>query len=528
MLKYNYCNGGWIMLSRLIFLLFFFFLFPNLALCFIFSPPVVELDIPTGGTREFTLTLINDSSETTLFHLYTTDIVKTKEGRLEFPPPGTVKYSCAKNIELDTSYLLMSPMSQREIKCKITIPSHASGGQYAMIMAEITTKETPQEGIVVTPRWRIGSIIKVGVMGRTMEKIAITNISYKPPTEKEEDRGFIVTLKNEGNIHLRNGKGFLNVMDNNKRVIQRIPFEVKEMIFPESEFDVKLSLDKYLPPGEYITFATINFDRASAVGKETKFSIKEKEAVDKEASSISAPAIVFKIEPTFVKLESPAGGYRTLPLRLKNEEMMKLKIKIIPTDISFDKYGKVSYTEIGKTAYSLANCLKVTPMELVLNPRSENTIQLAISTPKDREGGLYGNLLIEIESIGQEYTISDKRNVPIEVIISKTVKEEGKINNVEINPTKEGINILVEFANEGNVALRPEAVVKVKAIRTLNTIAELPFKTQTVMPKNILNLHTTCPYSEPLLAKGKYEASVEISYGKENKRLFFKKEFEIK
>ncbi|MDI6791771.1 MAG: hypothetical protein QME81_02725 [bacterium] len=519
------------MLRRLscVFIILYSVSCPSLAMAIILGPPIVEMNIPAGATRETTLTVVNDSAEELNFRLYTTDLTKNREGKLEFPDLGSTKYSCAKGIRLETQYLHLLPNEKKEIKAEISIPGSASGSAYAAVMCEAIIEQRPTKGINITPRWRMGSLIVITIPGRIREQVQINNISYQPPTEKE-GRRFLCTVANMGNILVKKGLGYLSIMDEHKRIIERIKLSVEQAIFPETEYDIILSPKRHCQPGTYTASASIHFQEISAVSKEFKFRIEEeKDSIKREASSetsANASTIALEVTPAQIKVEIPPGGYRSVPLRLKNEEMETLKIKAELGDISYDREGKIRYLKAGQTPYSLNNILKIRPEEVILNPGGEKGINLMFKVDKEKAGGLYGSLILTIESVETEYILSEQQKVKIEALVSKTIKEAGELGEVEITPGKKKIDLKVAFLNEGNVALNPRGEAKIM-YRNLQEVGKVLFKEHPVMPGDVVEMRASYHSPEKSLSSGKYTVSIKIDYN-EKESLYTKEEFRIK
>ncbi len=76
-----------------------------------------------------------------------------------------------------------------------------------MVMCEVVTEQSEDEGIVIAPRWRIGSIIRATVSGRVRREAEVSQITYHEATDTDLG-GFMVTLSNPGNIHLIDGEAY--------------------------------------------------------------------------------------------------------------------------------------------------------------------------------------------------------------------------------------------------------------------------------------------------------------------------------
>jgi len=153
-------------LARLLGLPIFFFvllvgtgLFAQVS--FTVSPAILELTVPAGSTREFSLTVFVTSGEKkeAHFRVYATDFRLERDGSIEFFRADTLGRSAAPWIEISPSELVMKPEGRKQIKVKLTIPARALGGYYAAIMVELVPEVPPEAVMGVVRTWRMASIV---------------------------------------------------------------------------------------------------------------------------------------------------------------------------------------------------------------------------------------------------------------------------------------------------------------------------------------------------------------------------------
>jgi hypothetical protein len=501
-------------------LLLLSFFSPFRASAVILGPPVIDLDIPAGGTKEVVLTVINDSEETLSFHLYTTDVAKTKEGELVFPEAGTTKHSCAGDITLEQEDLLLEPMERKDVNAVIEVPFNAEGGRYAMIMCEMASSEQEtEEGIVITPRWRIGSVIRITVLGRENKQVTIDEVAYHPASGEKGEK-LTVTINNRGNIHVSDGKGYVAVMNGDKRIVERLPLNVEHMIFPESELELTLVPKRRLRQGDYVALATIDFQGRRAFSKEEPITVETNGASEGAEDSES---LYFTIEPGVVDLTVPGGGYRTLGIKIKNDEDVSFTINVELTDIFYDTDGNVQSLEVGMTPYSLKGIISVEPAEFILDAERTKYVRLAFSVPKTKTGGVYGKLVFNARSTSDEFILSGEKEVEVALVVSGTAERSAKINNVDIATHGNLIHVDVELTNDGNVFLKPGGEAKISDMK-FDEVRKLAFTELAVMPGNRVKMRASCP----VLPSGKYKVTITLNYGTEEENLFWSEEIEIK
>ena len=484
----------------------------------ILNPPIIDLEIPAGGSKKATLTVINDGEENVDLRLYLTDISKTRNGTLQFPEAGVTEYSCADDIALEAEELLLKPSEQRDLDVIVSVPFGARGGRYAVVMCEVARNLEASEGIVIAPRLRLGCVVRVSVAGTESRKVAIGGLEYTP-SSGAENGAIALTVRNSGNIHVSDGKGFLVVIDEDKRIVERVPLMLDAMVFPDSELEFEIPSQRRLRRGTYTAIVAFDFRGGASTSMQSSFVVAaDSDGIREDA----ADTLRLGVEPALVELAVPAGGYRTLGLRLSNDEDVDLEIHITLGDVLYDSDGRPSTAPIGQTPYSLKDVAVVEPPRFELRAGSTRSIRLGFSVPKRKTGGMYGKLVLEARSMGSEYLLTGHKEVDVGVVVQGTSRSSARIENVELSTSSEAIDLRVRLLNEGNILLRPQGELRVDTMKD-ETVRSAAFGEVAVLPGEGVNMMA----SVPTLPSGRYRFSVALGYGPAGDRLSWSKEIDI-
>ena len=485
---------------------------------FTVSPALIELTVPAGTIREFSLTVHTnlEGRKEGRLRAYVTDFGLKRDGSIEFFRPGSSKRSAAPWVEIEPSRLVMKPQDRKEIKVKVTVPGRASGGYYAAVMVELVPEIPPEAVMGVIGSWRMASIVELTVAGwkTPRAKISISELKIEPSSE---GRGltFTTTIENKGNVHAR-GEGNLAVTTKEGRRIAELPLKAgRGTIFPESVRDFRAVLERELPPGEYLADATFRYGNKRTRAR-TSFPIgplSEDKAIARKKETN------FSVNPPVVEINTPPGSIRTINLITANEENQPVHFRLYFQDISIDLDGDIALLEKGSTSWSCSNWIELKESEFELGPWERKNIVGLLKIPKDVAGGRYTRLVVEASLVGAKTGEKITTLVPqttIMVTVGDKLEKKGEIGEFQSLRTNGGSpEFLVIFKNTGNVHLIVKGGITLKDWSG-DTVAQLPFSEgeAMVLPGSARNF-TTSP-AEPLQA-GQYKA--KVTFFSQNKEL---------
>lgn len=244
---------------------------------FMVTPVIYEIETQPEQKEVYKLSIINSSSTggRIKVSLYPLDFCLTKEGEVVFYPPGTLKRSASRWIKLGSSQIVVSSKERKDVPITLNIPPDSEGGYYAAIVVEQVPEEAVNDELNMVS-WRMVSFLVLVVKGlqKLQRKITIENIKVESLKEKGQVV-FIITLRNEGNIHVRT-QGTLVIEDEKGKKIRDLPLAVGQgIIFPESIRKFTIITKEVLPPGDYLAKIVVNYTDKKRIMAELPFRIRE-------------------------------------------------------------------------------------------------------------------------------------------------------------------------------------------------------------------------------------------------------------
>jgi len=227
----------------------------------------------------------------------------------------------------------------------------------------------------------------------------------------------------------------------------------------------------------------------------------------------------------------PAGETITGTLTFTNfhEQETNLVIKIC--DWKQLKNGENLLMEANSSDKSLAPYIKVTPEKAPLSPGESRKFRYEITMPRGITGALWGAMLAVPErrvagagsnnSSGNEINLNELAKygftVKIWALEPSSTLPAGEILSLEAQKSEEGTKALyrfrVDFANRGNVPLRPEGTLNIFDAYE-ERIASYNVDRFGVLPGS--NRVLSVPDSGVSLPDGKVKAEAVIKYGSNN------------
>lgn len=392
------------------------------AQSFLVTPTIVELEVFPGEKKNFVLRVINASLEEQSFRVYLRDLILEKDGNLGFPLPGSSRWSGASWIKIEPSEFILAPQHGTEIACKLYVPRGETGGRYAAIIVEPTQKPAPlRDRIIPKVHYRIATLILLTVHGGKLEeKVQISEIKVIPSEKGKTE--VMVSLRNEGNVHLR-GEGKVIVKDANGRRWAEVTLEAgRGMILPQGERNFKGVLEKSLPPGEYTVEAIMEYrrtnrQRKSLVRKQTSYVVEEAFTEPSEELPVK-----FSVQPSSLNVSLPPGAKRFFILEVLSKEEVPVEVRVTLKDVALSS-GEVTFNESETLPQSCAGWIEIEPNQFYLQPNQEQKLKLSITVPQHAQGKYYAELTIEASLLPSE---EEEAEGVVKVNISVSIPENLK------------------------------------------------------------------------------------------------------
>jgi hypothetical protein len=178
------------------------------------TPAKVELTVQPSQSFDFSITLVNSSSEPLELSVYPMDYYINPDNTFVFEDPGYYSYSCANWVKIEHDRVVVPPSSQIVEPFSISVPQEAEpGGHYGVIFFQDARQPPPEQGTVPIPR--IGSLILLTVPGDIVREGSITKFEVQddyfslwgPPAEgaagwPARNIKYHLEIENSGNVHI--------------------------------------------------------------------------------------------------------------------------------------------------------------------------------------------------------------------------------------------------------------------------------------------------------------------------------------
>jgi hypothetical protein len=222
----------------------------------------VRLRLTPGSSKTGVIKIENPSNQTKKIRVYVEDWVylPVSDGSKDFKPAGTTPLSAANWISFSPSEFSIPAFGMETLNYRVTLPSDAKGGHYAVLFFENylgETKTPVEEGVSVNVAVRIASLFYIEPEGTIERQSKVEQLQVN---NKDGQLSITAQFRNLGNIDFTT-KGNFSLIDSNGMVYARGEFN-DVYTFPGNAADLKASYKGRLPKGKYDLILTIDTGRA--------------------------------------------------------------------------------------------------------------------------------------------------------------------------------------------------------------------------------------------------------------------------
>ena len=512
-------RGKKILLTSVILFTFLLLIGKISAFSFIVSPPKVEVTSRSPGKTTFNLQVINTEKRGQNFKVYLTDLRLTEEGKLEFPPAGEGRRSCAGWIEVKPSKFFLQSFETEDILCNIDVQEGQEGEFYATIMVE---SQGETEGKEEKLGFKVFSRIAIPVFILIKEKKItrkISILSIKVDRSPKNVLQFTVPIKNMGNVHLK-VTAEATIRDILGRRWLEFPLEAGGgTILPEST--------RYFKAGnveENLLFSQ-GFLEISAICKapytdktiETKviFPFDLKNLL---GSSIYLYPLPFAINPPLIDMSTFSGGRKSIFLEIDsvgNTNPLCLKANL--KDIKINEEGKPYLLDLKDSPSSAPYRVEIAPDEFVVLSGEKRRLRLNLNIQGKLKGSYYGRVVFH--SVGAE-KIPIFYGITLFSTISNKLSRKCRLLSLKLVDGSQP-HLVFSIKNTGNTHLAVKGNINLEDERGNSLLTNACFDQGEFIffPGEIVNLTALLPYKIP---PGKYTVYLKIFSGE--KQLLQKRE----
>jgi hypothetical protein len=185
-------------------------------------PPILELSVPPGGTKVFSLTVKNVGDTRVMVTPSVMDLMLSPTGAALPVARGNGAPSCAGWVDMDRNEFALDPGEGLAREVALEVPRGVGGGAYCVIVFEAmpVEKVSTQSGLDISTR--TGTIVMETVSRRSLRLGEITDV--KISKVGEDEIGVTAQFENKGDIHVQIRPSCV-IKNSEGRVIDRITMD---------------------------------------------------------------------------------------------------------------------------------------------------------------------------------------------------------------------------------------------------------------------------------------------------------------
>ena len=292
-------------------------------------PPIQEITVQRGYTKEFTFTVKNNGNEDMPSSFAVHDMDVTLDGR-PVASDSSLSRGCKSWISLTPEECIIKAHESIELKGTVNAPKSANGGYYVVIKGSFISTNIPlAEGEQVNNSSSISILSEAMVVlmvqvpsSRSRPVIVPDTLLVFPAGEGNQvfdfdsrrDRGWKVTMPvhNEGTMHAR-VSGHVSFWSESGVFIDSKPFKAgKGYVIPGKVRNLSAQGDNNLEDGYYMMRIYLQTDKKHGISKSFPFAIYEGDVypgaiTDKLSELIRASSPGFILKDPFIQKRISPG-----------------------------------------------------------------------------------------------------------------------------------------------------------------------------------------------------------------------------
>lgn len=349
------------------------------------SPSRLQVDVRPGRQAAAVFSLSNlgrggASSYTIEIH----DLGQNDAGGVLPVPVGSGARSCAGWTDVPARVSVPGG-SSRDVEVKINCPPGARGAYYAVLKLDMERAESGGR-MTVAVRPSIGISLEVRVPGPATAHLEAKELVYDPGREGSLP-ALGLRIENTGQ-RKKPVEGDAVLYDRPGQFPLRVPSPYggrggPVVVYPGLFVRQNWPLPRPLPPGRHRVSIRLRLDERVTARKDFElevpaggdFGSAEARSVDKTEMDVG-----LLVEPDLVEMSIPAGGHRTVPLRLRNEDTREASVRASVMRARMETNGMFTYAADDDTI--VTSRLDVEPDRVVVQPGRAAVLRLRAGVPR--------------------------------------------------------------------------------------------------------------------------------------------------
>jgi hypothetical protein len=236
-------------------------------------PPILDLSVPSGEKKEFSLTIKNLGASRVEVSPAVMDLVLSPTGAALPVGPGEGAPSCAAWVSMDGSDFSLGAGESAVRDVVLEVPRGVAGGAYCVIAFEAHEAKSDVPGPSLNISARTGAIIMETASRRSRRSGEIIDI--KTSRGAGSELGVVAMFKNTGEIHLSIRPSCV-IRNSEGRVIDRLKADAGTgTVLPGGVRQIRGDWDnkRKMVPGTYTAEVSVDFTGGRRVTGSVEFTI---------------------------------------------------------------------------------------------------------------------------------------------------------------------------------------------------------------------------------------------------------------
>lgn len=238
----------------------------SLAQDFEVSPVKVNYQVEPGEARSRIITIKNHANKKQTFLFNIQDFMLDRNGKMEFFPANSTKFSCAEWLSISPAFFELNPNEEIEVTLTMQVPVGDYTSRWCIVyvrtakeQTSFTADKTLSAGVAISAQ--IAIIVTQSPSSNTNYYATINRLTEV--TSKDSLRRFTANIENLGDKIIR-CKVYLVAADLNTTE-ETVFKSVEVLTYPKSNQNVLLEMPPVLPKGKYSLSAILDYGSDKAL-----------------------------------------------------------------------------------------------------------------------------------------------------------------------------------------------------------------------------------------------------------------------
>jgi hypothetical protein len=223
------------------------------------SPPLLEISVPPGGKKVYTLTVKNMGDGRVSVRPQIMDLTLSVTGSAMPVEKGTSKWSCADWASMNTSEFALEPGEGQQRDLTFQVPRGTNGGRYCVVIFETKPVEAKAGEPHISISTRTGTIIMETVSRTVPRSGEVSDLRVRHATG--DTMAIAAYFQNTSNIHVKIKPSCI-IKSAEGKIIDRVKLDAGTgTVLPDGKRQMTghWANKRKMLPGKYVAEVVVDF-----------------------------------------------------------------------------------------------------------------------------------------------------------------------------------------------------------------------------------------------------------------------------